>query len=179
MRDIQGGEKPRVMCENLNGTDSSGLGIYGDALTLSEWEDYSKPAYDARRDVYLNDRENFVCDVNWPINSSTGWFRELSIQDVEVNVINSTTVEISWTTPGYETDCEVRWTDNSAWWAPYGPVGLIYDGDKNTSHTKQLTYLDPNITYEFRIRSTNDTNSHPDLSTQKIWGYVGSFKINP
>ena len=54
-------EKKRVMGENLNGTDYSDHDT--DMCELSWWEDYFKPGYDARRNVYLNDRENFVEDV--------------------------------------------------------------------------------------------------------------------
>jgi len=59
-------EKLRLFGQNLNGCERAES---IDHLTI--WEDYFKPAYDARAYVYQNDRENFVYDVNWPIDEDT------------------------------------------------------------------------------------------------------------
>ena len=144
-----------------------------------------------RQEKYLAHKANpnnpFTWDVSWPINSSTGWFRELSVNDVDVRVIDSTTVEISWSTPGYQTDGEVRYTlPGGPWWVyeQSGPIDIIPDLDSNgdpvidDEHCIEITLAEAG-TYEFRIRSTNDTNNPPDLDSQIIWGYVGSFTTSP
>ena len=179
-------EKKRVMGENLNGTDYSDHDT--DMCELSWWEDYFKPGYDKRKAEYLAYKADpevpFVCDVNWPIDEDTvngGWFRAPG--NITKTVIDSSTVEISWTTPE-PADSQLTWTDkvyNGVWWyytdkeGEHGPDGTDSSSTKSYNHTLRMINLAANTSYEFRICSTNDTNGPPNLSTQKIWGYVGTY----
>lgn len=141
----------------------------------SDWLDYFKPAYDVQKEQYLkyvsNEPNDFVVDVNWPIDSVTGWFRYPT--DVNFCFFGPDAV-ITWTTDS-NADSEVAYTNNEVWWSPNGPNGIEYDSSKTTEHTITLTNLDPCTPYEFRIRSSNGAQEVNEI----IWGYVGSFTSPP
>jgi parallel beta-helix repeat protein len=161
-------EMNRLLGENLNCWARTGD---------SNWRNYFKPAYDARKAQYINNQNHFVCDVNWPIDATAGWFRYPT--DVHCQFVDSNVV-ITWET-GVNADSEVAYTNNGAWWytgyswAPSGPNGTVYNSNKVTNHTITLTGLDPCTFYEFRIRSSNKAQKGGEI----IWGYVGSFTIPP
>ena len=190
-------EAIRLIGQNLNGISYCS---YGQPYTFSLWKAYFKPVYDERRDQYQNDPNNFDPDVNWPIDgdpNTGGWFRTPT--DINVIDVTSSSATINWTTPE-EADSWVIYTnkfgiDNGLWWKYkdsqqrwHYPDGYEHKDkvDKVTDHTITLPVdcpecwpLDPNTWYEFRIRSTNDTNEPPAVPSQIIWGYVGEFKTDP
>ena len=156
-------ELNRLFGENLNGRGGNDYC----------WSTYFKPAYDKRRLEYLEDRESFVYDINWPINPETGWFRNAEGVNIQ---FNSGNVVISWTT-GANADSNVFYTSNGVWWinsstdTPYNSPAR--DSNKVTSHSVTLSGLAPGY-YEFRIRSSNCAASVFD---EIIWSYIGTFQV--
>ena len=107
--------------------------------------------------------------------------------EAEATDITSSSATIHWTTPEIA-DSNVVYTkvSNGVWWwwkdsggQWWGPDGGEHDANMVTDHTIILSELDANTPYEFKIRSTNDTNDPPDINNQVIWGYVGSFTTEP
>jgi hypothetical protein len=159
-------EISRTMAENLN------------ALSLDR--DCTAPYYEKRRDEYLNDANvPFVPDVNWPVNSSSGWFRYAG--DVSVTAEGSNII-IGWTTP-IASDSRVYytsevWNEMIVWWNPTSydtPVNTpVGSSNKVTNHSVTLSGLAAGA-YNFRIRSSN-----LELNEQEIiWSYVGTFVVGP
>ncbi|MHC4527548.1 MAG: fibronectin type III domain-containing protein [Planctomycetota bacterium] len=159
-------EFARALGEDLNGFHR----LSGYFHWQPSWKSHFKPAYDVRKGEYLNDANvPFVPDVNWPIDGSTGWFRDPTNIVVDVN---GTTVDVDWTTPDVNSDSEVAYTKVSSgvWWPPEDKV---YDANMVTDHSITLSGLTANTDYEYRIRSNN---GDPNIPGEIIWGYVGSFK---
>ena len=181
-------EKRRVMGQNLNGCERARDYNY------DSWLSHFKPVYEIRKAEYLAHIEDpnipFDYDVNWPIDTDPntgGWFR--AAPDANAINVTSTSADIVWTTP-VKTDSWVIYTSNGYWWywedsqgKPHYPDGWERRDkvDRVFNHTINLPPdgfedLDPNTWYEYRIRSTNDTNDTPAVPGQIIWGYVGEFK---
>ncbi len=150
--------------ENLN-CESSVLD------STDNWVQYFKSGYDARKAQYINDPNNFVCDVNWPVDATTGWFRYPT--DVNVQTIYGKII-ITWKTNA-NSNSAVAYTNNEAWWSPSGPNGTTSNSAEVTNHTITLTGLDPCKPYKFRIRSSNGAQE----ANEVIWGYVGNFTAPP
>ncbi len=153
----------RMMGENLNGSSwTCGL------TTLF------RPFYEKRKAEYLNDANvPFEPDVNWPIDSSSGWFRNAG--DVNVtSAIDSCDIVIEWTTYS-NADSNVFYTSNGKWWSPVNtdtPVNpAVGSSEKVTSHSVSLSGLEPSTTYEFRIKSSNGEPNEDEI----IWSHVGTF----
>jgi hypothetical protein len=133
-----------------------------------------------------------LVDVNWPLDYDTDtgdWFREVDPDPnhLVVNIIDSDTVEISWVTPeAADSNLVCTNVNNGVWWCHkrgnewYCPDGGGYDATMVTDHNAiELTLYEPMVSgdkFEFKIRSTNDTNSPPDVNEQIIWGYIGTFE---
>ena len=179
-------ETRRVMGQNLNGCERAADYNY------DSWVSHFKPVYEIRKAEYLNDANvPFVPDVDWPIDTDPntgGWFRDVDANDVVVNIIDSNTVEISWTTPE-PSDSEVVCThvNNGVWWfytdsggQQRGPDGNGYDSNMVTDHNAiELSLFEPMVSgdkYELKIRSTNDVNDPPAVPGQIIWGHIGMFE---
>jgi len=171
------GEKMRTIGQNLNGCELSSFSV----SVHYNWHTYFKPVYDIRKAQYLAD-PNLV-DVNWPLDYDPcdgDWFREPI--NPQVTNITSNSATITWTTPE-EADSWVVCTseEDGYWWChKVGEVTVCPDGDEYdetmvTNHSITVSTLDSGTNYEFKIRSTNDTNDPPDVNEQITWGYIGEF----
>jgi len=176
----------RTIATNLNGSQRERPDTY------TYWQTHFKPAYNTRKAEYLNDANvPFDPDVDWPLDGNSSdpnlnWFRLPT--DINVIDVNSNSATITWTT-GANSDSEVVYTNEefeNVWWyykdangKVHQPAGSEYDSNMVTDHSLTLTDLDPDTDYEFKIRSTNDTNDPPAIPGQIIWGYVGSFTTEP
>ena len=156
-------EKNRVIGENLNGAER----VY-----TPEWISHFKPVYDIRREEYLSG--NFNQDVDWPIDTNNGWFRNpINVQIVENN---ETSVTVRWQTTEPATT-DLAWTNNSIWeftWSEDyldGPTCGFLDSTLTTQHSVVAHNLIPGVEYEFRIRSSNKK----DVPEEIIWGDVFTY----
>jgi hypothetical protein len=147
-------EKCRLIGENLNGTQTLG------PHEKPYWSDYFKPAFQSRKDDY-NDLNTFTADVDWPLDPTTGWFRQASSPDVD---FTDTSVSVAWNT-GENSDSNVVLTNNYCWYdaQSYYPDGYdanAYSSALEKSHRLEITRTDlvPGGTYSYRIRSETDAN---------------------
>ncbi|MBI4387452.1 MAG: InlB B-repeat-containing protein, partial [Candidatus Omnitrophica bacterium] len=170
---ISEGEVERVSAQNLRGLSKG-------------WDEYYRPFYEERKREYLcaqnqdsdpscrsNPPAHFNPDVDWPIDSETGWFR--SPTNIRVVPLTGTSMQIDWTTNG-DSDSEVAYTSNGVWWptgydqswAPDGPDGVVGDRALVLAHSITVTNLRENTPYKFKIRSRNREAGFNEV----IWGYV-------
>ncbi len=166
-------EKNRIIGENLNGAERS----YGDA-----WLSHFKPAYDIRKAEYLSGE--FNPDLDWPIDTVNGWFREPT--NIQIIENNATSITVKWETSEPATS-DLAWTSNNAWWwyslwydnheTVVGPDCGYYDSDLTTKHSVTVDHLIPvpSGRYEFRIRSSNKK----DVPEEIIWGDVFVYSTSP
>ncbi len=157
-------ELHRVLGENLYGW------VYSVDKTYATWAWY-KPFYDVVKARYAAGEITADPYVDW----EAPWFR--LPDNVAVIHINSTAVNISWTTADPSTS-EVAYTSNGYWWEspnperyPDGPDGIVASSELVTSHRLLLDNLTEYTDYEFRIRSSNGA----ELEHEVIWGVVDNF----
>ena len=157
---ISEGEKNRLFGENLNGSERN--------LGNTSWVNDFKPVYDIRAEEYQNPDLEFDPDISWPLGENS-WFR--AADNVSITDITYNSATFTWTTDA-AADSEVALTDDEVWW----PVEVLdangTDSKMVTIHSINISSLEPETTYEFRIRSKNGETEVPD---QIVWGYVGSF----
>lgn len=188
-------EKIRVMASNLNGAERVGYSYIASGTSdfyTQVWAPFLE-FYRARKNAYLNDSANFNPNVDWPPK----WFRAVATLKV---VPTSTSVTITWDTPGVDTDYTVSILNKcdgyKDWWRkednfltlkdssdvletePYPPEAYIQtesspEGEGlQTHHSLQLNGLLPDKTYKLRIRSSNRKPGSAEI----IFGYAGEFQ---
>lgn len=160
-----------------------------------EYADHFLPVHDTKRAEYAGE---FDPDVTWPVPDD-GWFRRIGGNDVTVEYVSSTSVRITWTTDAEAVDSWVVYTNVTT--EPYDYGWIFWEhpeecdwttsdcvvgspnpqevsdpnGTPRTEHEVEITGLDTNSEYRFRIRSSNG-----ELVPDEIrWGYIGFFDTCP
>jgi len=138
------------------------------------WRNYFKPHYDIRKQEYLSG--NFNCDVKWPVDAVSGWFR--TSLNVSLSQDTPSSVIIKWETDE-PSDSFMIYTSNGVWWKPdlihypQGPDGSISDARLVKKHEIKIDALDPLRHYQFRIRSSNKKAGAEEI----IWGEIASLVL--